>query len=234
MPFAYDFLGLLRPSIIVELGTHFGDSFFTFCQSCKEHKLATKCYAIDSWIGDEHAGFYGEDVYQRVVAHNDMFYKGFSNLIKSSFNDALNEFSDNSISLLHIDGCHSYEEVKNDFDKWIKKVEEKGVVFIHDIMVRTRDFGVWKFWEEIKRSYQTFELTHGNGLGVVFKNQVNKEIEESFLNDPFAPRYYFILGDYIKLKGKFMKISEDYQKLVLQNNAETKIKNRNKIFKFLK
>jgi len=53
MPFAYDFLGLLRPSIIVELGTHFGDSFFTFCQSCKEHNLQAKCYAVDSWIGDD-------------------------------------------------------------------------------------------------------------------------------------------------------------------------------------
>ena len=70
--------------------------------------------------------------------------------------------------------------------------------------------------------------------GVVFKNQVNKEIEETFLNDPFAPRYYFILGDYIMLKGKFMKISEDYQKLVNQNNTETKVKKRNTIFKFLK
>lgn len=234
MPFAYDFIGLLRPSMIVELGTHFGDSYFTFCQSCKEHKIATKCYAVDSWIGDTQAGFYGEDVYHKVMAHNDMFYSNYSNLIKSSFNDALNEFSDNSISLLHIDGCHTYEEVKNDFDKWIKKVEGKGVVFIHDIMVRARDFGVWKFWEEIKKSYQTFELTHGNGLGVVFKNQVNKEIEENFLNDPFAPRYYFILGDYIKLKGKFIKISEDYKKLTQKNNVNRKIKKWNKIFKFLK
>ena len=30
------------------------------------------------------------------------------------------------------------------------------------------DFGVWKYWSELKEQYLTFEFVHGMGLGIVF------------------------------------------------------------------
>ena len=58
--FAYDLVANIKPNLIVELGTHKGNSLFSFAQAIKDLKLDTELHGIDTWEGDEHAGFYGE------------------------------------------------------------------------------------------------------------------------------------------------------------------------------
>src|SRR5262249_5839112 len=64
VPFGFWLVDVLRPRRIVELGTYNGVSYSAMCQAVKTLGLATSCFAVDSWKGDEHAGFYGEDVYE--------------------------------------------------------------------------------------------------------------------------------------------------------------------------
>ena len=66
LPFAAWVMQEVSPKIFVELGTHSGNSYFAFCQSVLENGLATKCYAVDTWQGDEHAGQYSEDIFNKV------------------------------------------------------------------------------------------------------------------------------------------------------------------------
>jgi hypothetical protein len=175
LPFAYDLISVLKPKTFVELGTHYGDSYFTFCQSIVENKLSTKAFAIDHWLGDEQAGIYNEEVFERVNKYNEQNYLEFSSLIRKTFDDALNEFKDNSIDLLHIDGHHSYESVKNDFNKWRLKVRDGGIFLLHDILVTSNNFGVHQLWDEISRVYPCLNLSFAHGLGVL-KNSLHKNI----------------------------------------------------------
>jgi hypothetical protein len=47
----------LRPGLIVELGTHNGVSFSSFCEAMQRSHIVGRCFAIDTWKGDEQTGF---------------------------------------------------------------------------------------------------------------------------------------------------------------------------------
>src|SRR6185503_3279335 len=91
---------------------------------------------------------YEEKVYDDVRAHNDAHYADFSTLLRMLFEEALARFSDESVDLVHIDGYHTYEAVRGDFEKWYPKVKPGGILLFHDILARLRDFGAWRFWAE--------------------------------------------------------------------------------------
>ncbi|WP_059109776.1 MULTISPECIES: rhamnan synthesis F family protein [Pantoea] len=167
IPFAFWLINAHKPRVLVELGTHYGSSYFAFCQAINQLNLPTKTYAVDMWKGDEHAGFYGENVFSAVQSHNNHLYSRFSTLMRTSFDEASEHFSDDEIDLLHIDGYHTYEAVKNDFDVWLPKLSNRGVVIIHDSNVRKADFGVYKFVSELRKLYPCFEFSHGHGLTIV-------------------------------------------------------------------
>ena len=166
LPFMLWLIDASRPTSFVELGTHNGASYCAACEAVRALKLDCRCYAVDTWKGDEHAGFYGEEVLDDLRAHHDTRYSGFSRLVRSTFDDAARHFADGSIDLLHIDGLHSYEAVRHDFDTWRPKLSENAIVMLHDTNVRERDFGVFRLWAEIAGDRPHFEFLHGHGLGV--------------------------------------------------------------------
>lgn len=171
IPFAAWIIQQTSPQIFVELGTHSGNSYFSFCQSVEEYGLTVQCHAVDTWLGDAHSGYYGEEVFADVDAYNRQYYAGFSQLWRMKFDEALEHFAPASIGLLHIDGYHTYEAVRNDFERWLPKLAPGAVVLLHDIAVRERDFGVWRFWGELQKVYpNTMEFLHSSGLGVLQLN----------------------------------------------------------------
>ncbi|MDR5831977.1 glycosyltransferase [Caballeronia sp. LP006] len=166
-PFAFWLMEAVRPSMLVELGTHAGFSFLAFCQAIDRLHLPTSVFAIDTWEGDDHAGFYGEHIFQHLGGLQGRYYSGFSRMIRARFDEALVHFADGEIDLLHIDGRHGYDDVLEDYTSWLPKLSERAVVLFHDINVRERDFGVWRLWDELQEKHPAFEFVHGHGLGVL-------------------------------------------------------------------
>ena len=154
-PFAFWLTETLRPATFVELGTHTGFSYLCFCQAIARLGLPASGYAIDTWEGDEQTGLYGTEVLQELAAYHDARYSAFSRLVRSTFDDALPHFDDGSlIDLLHLDGLHTYEAVRHDFDAWRPKLSDRSVVLLHDTNVREDDFGVHRLWKSSARSTQ--------------------------------------------------------------------------------
>ena len=70
------------------------------------------------------------------MADHEGRYGGFSAfLLRMTFDDALPQFSDGSIDLLHIDGFHSHEAVSHDLHAWLPKLSSRGLILMHDINV---------------------------------------------------------------------------------------------------
>lgn len=170
LPFAYDLVGALRPALTVELGVYNGLSFFVFCQGLQEFDIDGVAYGIDCWEGDAHTQSYDESIFRDVQAYARQHYRGLAYLLKMYFDEALPQFAPDSIDLLHIDGLHTYEAVRHDFESWIPRVRPGGIVLFHDVMARLGDYGAWRYFEELEREWpETFRFKHGYGLGVLRK-----------------------------------------------------------------
>jgi hypothetical protein len=166
VPFGHWLVTALQPGLIVELGTHHGVSFSSFCEAMHRGHIVGRCFAIDTWKGDNQTGFYDDTVFQNLSCFIQSRYGAFAELVRLSFDEALPCFDEGSIDLLHIDGLHTYEAVKSDFENWLPKLSDRAVVLFHDTNVRQGDFGVWKLWDDVRQHYPSFEFLHGHGLGV--------------------------------------------------------------------
>ena len=179
LPFAYDLMRELAPKVFVELGVKQGESYFSFCQSAAENKINVRCYGVDSWRGDIQTGELDPEI-QHEVAEYNWQYSSFSQLKTMLFAEALGDFPDATIDLLHIDGTHTYSDVKTDFESWLPKLSSNGIILFHDVIMRDRGFGVWKVREEIAREDNSFLFEFGFGLGV-WKKQPVAPSDSSFV-----------------------------------------------------
>jgi hypothetical protein len=177
IPFAFVLIEMLRPNLLVELGVFAGDSYCAFCQAVAELGLPTQCVGVDTWVGDPQNGFYTEQIFQQLLTHHDPLYSQFSRFFRGEFDHAAASFGDRQIDLLHIDGLHSYEAVKHDFETWLPKLSDGAVVLFHDTQILDRGFGVHQFWREVAARYPHFEFHHGCGLGVI---AVGSKIPDAF------------------------------------------------------
>ena len=216
IPFAHWLINILNPAAFVELGTYSGNSYLAFCQTVKENNLQTRCYGVDTWKGDVHSGFYNEDIFDSLNRYHSKAYAKFSSLLRMTFDEAVYYFPDHSIDLLHIDGLHTYDAVKHDFETWLPKLTSQAVVIFHDTNVREREFGVWRFWQELCQKYPYhFEFIHSHGLGVLQLASEPIHPELDFLNPDFSFHQLFL--DYFASLGQ--RITDRYHRQELEKTT---------------
>ena len=181
MKLAEKIIPIVKPKLFVELGTHYGHSFFSFCEGVRKAKLKTRCIAIDTWEGDEHAGRYDDEVWK--VFEGVMLSPQFNSSVSVDIDpwrmtfdrafDIFEEDEEDPIDILHIDGRHGYDDIRNDFTKWSSFVRDGGLILIHDIHAKRPGFGVYKYWEQInKRKEWYFTENPGSyGLGIMSRDK---------------------------------------------------------------
>lgn len=218
LPFGYDLVATLRPRLLVELGVDRGESYFTFCQSAAENATGTLCFGVDSWSGDEHVGGYDETTFREVCEHNAQHYAGISTLLRCNFDDALPQFAAGSIDLLHIDGRHTESAVRHDVESWLPKLARGGILLMHDICVRTRGFGVWKIWNELRDRSRSFIFENGLGLGI-WQKPPARDLPEP-LEKLFSRSAADLVGYYAdRAKQIHRQIAEDWRTGAVRHNA---------------
>ena len=203
VPFAMWLVEQHKPRLMVELGTETGVSLAAFCQAAAAVDLVCDIHGVDSWEGDSHTGHY-VGVYEDLRAYLSEKGYGFVHLHRMLFDEALALFEDDSVDLLHIDGYHTYDAVRHDFESWRPKLSSRAVVLIHDIHVKKADFGVWRYWQELRQDYRSVDFKHSNGLGVISLDEQPPSWLSSVTAEdsggtlalrPFARNLFQALGD---------------------------------------
>lgn len=160
-----------KDPIVVELGVDYGFSTFVFANAI--NNTNGKIYGIDLFLGDIHTGF--RNTYNSVI--NNIKDHNLKNIeiIVGDFTEISNKW-ETPINILHIDGLHTYDAVKNDFNNWNKYLTDDGVVIFHDVSVPY--FGVKHFFKKLAYGFKLYFI-HSAGLGICTKNQIlyNKLLE---------------------------------------------------------
>ena len=172
--FAIHLTEALKPKVTVDLGVDYG--FSTFCFAVLGHG---KVYGIDSFEGDEHAG--RRSTYDHVMGLREHFRVTLKmkNLyfIKGYFDDVAKRW-EKKIDILHIDGLHTYDAVKNDYTTWLPFLNPDGVVLFHDTISFPHDVG--RFFAELEGYKHNFE--HSHGLGVWTRSEATFEKIQKLLS----------------------------------------------------
>ena len=211
IPFLFTLMETMRPRRYVELGTHAGFSFFAACQHIRSNGNYGEGVAIDLWTGDYQAGMYDESVFATFKLLLNRHFPKSGKYIRGNFSDAVASFEDKSIDLLHIDGLHTYAAVKEDYETWLPKLAENGVVIFHDTNEFQTDFGVWQLFEEVRGSAAvSFQFRHSHGLGVMAfgspeSNPAIELVEHLHKNASKMESYFSVLGKALYDAARFRR-----------------------------
>ena len=163
------------PRRSLEIGTNYGGTLFLLCT------LSTPDARIISV--DLPAGPFGGGYPRRKAVLFRKFVRGDQKLhlirADSHFADTrervMRALEGDKLDYLFIDGDHTYDGVRKDFEMYSPLVRRGGMVAFHDIVEHRRELGceVDKYWNQIKQPYQHHELVEDPkqgwaGIGVIF------------------------------------------------------------------
>ena len=169
----------IKPRVVLEIGTAKGGTLLLWTRVAADDALII---SIDLPGGPFGGGY---------PLLRKFLYKGFRKakqrvvLIQGDSHDArtLNKvksiIGDRKIDFLFIDGDHTYEGVKKDYEMYSCLVKINGVIAFHDIVHGSEELvgGVPRFWEELKEQYDSKRIIElvkswdqgGYGIGILIK-----------------------------------------------------------------
>lgn len=157
----------LRPRRMLEIGTARGGSLYLWTQACADDAMIL---SVDL-PGGEFGGGYPQA--------KRPFYESFARpnqtlrLLRADSHspDTLKQvqamLAGQPLDFLFIDGDHTYEGVKADFELYKALVRPGGLIGMHDILPRpdSPDIQVDRFWAEVKTRYGGEEIVGAAGTG---------------------------------------------------------------------
>jgi len=163
------FFNLIRdfdPRNILEIGTWLGYSAKVWNEAFDPKKIVT----IENHF----------DTFEEINKHDDIIYfcgdshdQKTLEIVKEEF--GITKHNEPLIDFLFIDGDHSYEGVKKDWEMYSPLVREGGIVLFHDVVYTSDDplspVLVKQFWQEIRGEYDWAEIKSlgSTGIGIIFK-----------------------------------------------------------------
>ena len=132
---------------MIEIGSYMGESTHIF-GSCG---LFTEINCIEPFSGTENFNEENNHTWEEVWEEYDINTRQFKDIVKlhedySYDEKVLSKFNDDEYDFIYVDGNHSFESTRQDFELYIPKIKSNGVLGGHDYQ---QGFGVDDALEEI-------------------------------------------------------------------------------------
>jgi predicted O-methyltransferase YrrM len=161
----------IQPRNAMEIGTYRGGTLFLLC------RLANSSARIISV--DQHRGRLGG---ARKLIHYSFLKKGqrlhtieADSHSQRTLSRISRHLGSEKLDFLFIDGDHSYNGVKSDFEMYSPLVQTGGLITFHDIVAHPpeAECHVKEFWDEVKQRYRHKEIIESpqqqwGGIGVLY------------------------------------------------------------------
>jgi len=163
----------LDPRTVVEIGTSMGGTLYLWTRLAQSDATIV---SVDL-PGGQFGGGYSPlrtPIYRRFARERQRLHliRGDSHE-KSTLENVQSQLGGRQIDFLFIDGDHTYEGVKKDWEMYGPLVRPGGLVAFHDVAGNYETTQVKKLWDEIKPGYRYREYAvHPRGqygIGVIFK-----------------------------------------------------------------
>lgn len=157
---------------LLEIGTASGGTLFLFSKVAASDaniiSINLPSGNLDAWC----------------LKYRDMLYGAFAtggqkmHLLKANSHDAATlqnvnkKLAGAKLDFLFIDGDHSYDGVKKDFEMYSPLVKKGGLIGFHDISPSSMKNPVVDYWKELTKIYKYKEIEYsggkGYGIGLVY------------------------------------------------------------------
>lgn len=159
---------------VLEIGTCGGGSLFCFCRMAAPDALVISV--------DLPGGFFGGG----APAWKQRLFKGFvltgqrlhllrlNSHDRSTYERVQELLAGKKLDFLFIDGDHTFEGVKQDFEMYSPLVRPGGFVGFHDTLndapIDTKEFGhkigVGRYWRSLRDRYRHWDFEHSGTIGI--------------------------------------------------------------------
>ena len=155
------------PRTVLEIGTARGGTLFLLCRAAHDEALII---SLDLPYGRNGGGFprWKEKTYQTFAKPGQqlVLQRGNSH-DPASFAAVETLLAGRKLDFIMIDGDHSYEGVRQDFEMYSRLLAPGGMIALHDVVENRGDpsIDVSRFWAEIAARYDSEEIVHDVNQG---------------------------------------------------------------------
>ena len=152
---------------ILEVGTARGGTLYLWTQAASPDATIVSVDLPGGDFGGAYPAcrvpFYSEFAREKQIMH----LMRTDSHQSATLDEVKQHFSGHEIDFAFIDGDHTYEGVKQDFQMYGPLVRPGGLIAFHDIVDRPDVPGldVHRFWLELKEKYDTIEFIGPDGSG---------------------------------------------------------------------
>ncbi len=157
----------LNPRFILEIGTANGGTFFLFSRAADPDALLVSL-DLPARLGGGGTPKWKSWILQRLLLPRQTasFIRDDSHA-STTFERVKRTLDGNPLDLLFLDGDHTYEGVKADFDMYSSLVRPGGLIVFHDILLHepANNCQVDQFWAELKLRFPISEIVQDPAQG---------------------------------------------------------------------